>query len=262
MPVINLHFHPAKMGISTSVSLALPVRPEEGDRKLPALYLLHGGGGCCLDFLYTGITRFAEQYRVAVIMPDGQNSSWVDMTYGPKWETYLTESLPDYVTSHFPVSGLRKDTCIAGVSMGGYGAIHTGLRHPEKYAAVCGMGSGVALPEKYALGTTRSDALKTLDAALEASFGSDRNAVPGSGYDCLQAAREATEGKAELPRILMCCGTEDFSYAENVRYRDAFRGMGIPVEWMETEAGHEQKAWDTFMPEMFRWMYQEYSRND
>lgn len=254
MAFIDLHFHPAQLGISTSVSLVLPTDRNETE-PLPVLWLLHGGGGCHQDFVrFCGAARLAEQYHMAIVMPDGQNSSWVDMAYGPHWETYLTDALRKYVFGHFPVSSRREDNYIGGISMGGYGALHTALRHPTLYAAACGMGAGVWLPMKYAQGDTALDSLATLDANLEASFGSDRTKVIGSAYDCLQCARDALASGQELPRLLACCGTKDFSYAENVRFRDDIRAMGIAYDWQEIDAAHEQKAWDAFMPLMLRWM--------
>lgn len=272
MPVIQLHYHPRKLGISTSVSVVLPLEAtraqnqpgsfegwlDKHEEKLPVLWLLHGGGGCHQDFLFGSmVVQLANQYHMAVVMPDGQNGSWTDMTYGPSWETYLVEGLPEYVYNHFPISYKREDNFIAGVSMGGYGAIHTALRHPEKYAAACGMGAGVWLPIKYALGETIDEGLATLDANLASTFGTDRQAVLGSRYDCLQAAKDAVAAGKNLPRMLSCCGTLDFSYNENVQFRNDIRALGVSYEWMETEAAHDDMAWNEFIPRMFAWLKQE-----
>lgn len=263
MAVFHLHYHPQKLGISTTVSIVLPLDgtglcANEGDHeKLPVLWLLHGGGGCHSDMLHqTLVARYAYQYHMAVVMPDGQNSSWVDMAYGPSWETYISEGLPEFIFSHFPVSDKREDNFIAGISMGGYGALHTALRHPDRYAAACGMGSGVWLPIKYAKGLTRDDGLATLDQSLEASFGSDRKKVIGSQYDCIQAAKDALSQGTPLPRLLSCCGKKDFSYAENVAFRDEICALGVDLEWMECEGGHDDESWDCFMPAMFAWLNQ------
>lgn len=260
MAFIDLHFHPAKLGISTSVSLYIPENRTAADArggKYPVLWMLHGGGGNHHAFLFGSlITSYAEQYGIALIMPDGQNSSWVDMTYGPKWETYLTDSLREFVFANFPISDAVEDNFIAGVSMGGYGAIHTALHHPELYAKACGMGSGVWLPMKYASGLTAKSELTTLDQSLEASFG-PRQTVVGSQYDCVALAQKAVTNGTKLPAMLSCCGTKDFSYQENVSFRDTLDQLGVKMKWLETDAGHEDKAWNTFMPQMFAWLMEE-----
>lgn len=111
--------------------------------RFQVMYLLHGTYGDYTDWLrLTGVERYAKQHRMALVMPSASNSFYHDMKAGSDYLSYLTRELPAFITKYFPISERREDTFIAGLSMGGYGAMKAALEYPEKYAA-CASLSGV-----------------------------------------------------------------------------------------------------------------------
>jgi diacylglycerol O-acyltransferase / trehalose O-mycolyltransferase len=122
------------VGGRVPVRLLLPRRFEERpEQQWPVLYLLHG---CCDTYVSwtrsTDIERLSAHLDALVVMPDGGQvgfySDWLD---GPGWETFQTSELPQLLASEYRANGRA---AIAGVSMGGLGALGYAARHPGQYA--------------------------------------------------------------------------------------------------------------------------------
>jgi predicted peptidase len=133
------------------------------NKKFPVVYLLHGLSDDHTIWLRrSNIERYAALYGTAVIMPDGDRSFYTDMKHGGAWFKAVSEELPEFVNRMFPVSTERKDTFIAGLSMGGYGTWDLAARRPELFAAalpVCGGGDVARAPRlaKLPLWTVHGD---------------------------------------------------------------------------------------------------------
>ena len=92
-----------------------------GDR-LKVLWLCHGGSSDHYEWLYhTGLVDIVNQYGLAAVAVNGNDSCFVDMPYGMKYGTYLGEELPALIHNTFPfLSDKREDNYICGLSNGGY----------------------------------------------------------------------------------------------------------------------------------------------
>ena len=103
----------------------------------PVLYLLHGMGNNHATWCgYSNIELFAEERNIAVVMISGENKFYRSVPGGDDYERFIEEELPEFVTNMFPISRLPEQTYIAGLSMGGAGALMHGLGNPGKYAAI------------------------------------------------------------------------------------------------------------------------------
>ena len=112
--------------------------------KYQVLYLLHGAYGDYSDWMrLTSIEKYAQNHKIAVVMPSASNSFYQDMYRGSQYLTYLTEELPEFIESLFPVSRKRENTFVAGLSMGGYGAWRLALQKPEQYACAASLSGAV-----------------------------------------------------------------------------------------------------------------------
>ena len=122
------------LGMETRMHVLLPERLQG---KARTLYLLHGMSDDEGTWMRrTAIDRYAEEKDLAVVMPDGGLGWYTDMHIGFPWFTYITQELPAICRSFFPnMSEKREDTFVAGLSMGGYGALKCALRAPETYCA-------------------------------------------------------------------------------------------------------------------------------
>jgi S-formylglutathione hydrolase FrmB len=96
------------------------------------LYLLHGLSDDDTAWLRrTSIERYVSELGLAVVMPQVHRSFYSDELHGLRYWTFLSDELPQLVDSFFHVSTRREDTFVAGLSMGGYGALKWALRQPS-----------------------------------------------------------------------------------------------------------------------------------
>lgn len=116
----------------------------EDNNKYPVLYLLHGADGCYNDWSRKAdLHRLADQYKVIIVCPDGQDSWYFDSPIDPKmqFETYVSKELVSYIDSHYRTLANRYMRAITGLSMGGHGALFLAFRHPDVFWS-CGSMSG------------------------------------------------------------------------------------------------------------------------
>ena len=133
---------------------ALADTPWRGDTApRPVLYLLHGHSDDHTIWVRrTNLERYAIQYGLTVIMPDGGRSFYTDMKHGGKYFQYIAEELPLVASRLFHFSRKPEDTFIAGNSMGGYGALKLFLTYPERFGSCGGFSAAIEpilLPEKF-----------------------------------------------------------------------------------------------------------------
>ena len=132
-------------GTAVQFNIILPGDYTGGDRRFPVLYLLHGYGGHYSDWCEkTRIVDYAKSYDEIIVIPEGENGWYVNNYTNPKmqWENYIIEDLIPYVDAHYRTINSREERAVAGLSMGGYGAMFLGLKHHEMFAAVASL-SGV-----------------------------------------------------------------------------------------------------------------------
>ena len=124
------------------VNLLLPqgyCSPAEQRTRYPVLYLLHGAGDTFQAWASnTDLVTFSKPYKVIIVMPDGGRnaiagwySNWLDGEY--QWEAYHTSVLPGYINKAY--RSIPKDIAVAGLSMGGFGAMSYAARHPGMFHA-------------------------------------------------------------------------------------------------------------------------------
>ena len=133
MALIDLKFYSQMLGMQTEAYIIVPQRSTVGEigidgkkdnKEYKTLYLLHGlSDDHSIWLRRTSIERYAADYGICVVMPCGGKSFYTDMKYGMKYFSYITEELPCVVEEFLKVSNKREDRCIAGLSMGGYGAL-------------------------------------------------------------------------------------------------------------------------------------------
>jgi S-formylglutathione hydrolase FrmB len=137
------------LGKQTSLRIILPKGYEESDETYPVLYLLHG---CCGDYKAwtnrTDIEKATEDLPMIVVMPDaGRGASYSDWynqgEYGPpQWEKFHINELIPWVEQQYRAKGTREGRAVAGLSMGGFGAMSYAARHPDLFVTAASF-SGV-----------------------------------------------------------------------------------------------------------------------
>jgi putative tributyrin esterase len=245
--LLRCDFFSEALGLSTSMTVILPQQTVgqigmagTARSQPPALYLLHGLSDDDTTWTRrTSIERYAAPLGLAVVMPQVHRSFYADEAYGNQYWTFLSEELPQIVGRFFRLSARREDTFVAGLSMGGYGAFKWALRQPERFAAAASLSGALDLAGRF-----------PHDRVIERVFG-DRP-VAGTGDDLLWLVDQADV--STLPRLYLACGTEDFLYEENLRFRDACAAKGVPITVDIGPGDHEWGYWDAKIQDVLTWL--------
>ncbi len=258
MAIIQCNFISSSLMRTVPIQVVLPtdkLMPSASKEQKPfkTLYLLHGILGNYTDWVSgTRIQRWAEDHNLAVVMPSGDNSFYVDNAKsGNFYGRFIGQELVDFTRRSFPLSHKREDTFIGGLSMGGYGSIVNALQHPETFGAVCALSAALIVPEVHTH-TEYTDNPFTNRGYYEAIFG-DIDQVVGGPNDP-DALAEKLKDSPEKPRFFMACGTEDGLIHPNHAFRDHLQALGFEVTWLEGPGGHEWDFWDTYIRKALDWL--------
>ncbi len=257
MILTEVHFNSEVLTLRCTMNVILPQRSlaEATSREKPkyrTLYLLHGHSDDHTAWQrWTSIERYVEGLNLAVVMPAVDRSFYTDMAYGGEYGQFISEEVPAVVHDLFPLSSEREDTFIAGLSMGGYGAFKLALTYPERYAAAASL-SGALDISKVVQGHDDPEDEAWL-RQMRNVFG-DLSRVPGSQHDLFALAEKVARGPVK-PRLYQCCGTEDFLYADNLRFRDAVRKLPLDLTYEESPGEHLWAYWDKMIQNVLRWMF-------
>jgi len=215
-------------------------------KDYPVLYLLHGlSDDESIWMRRTSIERYASEYQVVVVMPDGGRSFYTDMDRGYRYWTHISEELPAIVASLLPVSTRREDTFAAGLSMGGYGALKLALRCPERFAGAVALSPVADIREWM----TRFGGPQE----CQNIFGTLDDLAP-RGNDLMALAKEALKAP-KPPRIMQVCGTEDALYPGNGRFRQCMEELAFPgYRYVEGPGTHSWEFWDHWIQEGLRFL--------
>lgn len=210
--------------------------PEEVKPPYQVVYLLHGGTDDSTSwFRDSDVEDLCRRHSVMAVSFDARSSSYADMVHGQKFFTYLTKELPAFLASRLPISTRREDTCIAGFSMGGQGAMKAAFRCPELYGAAMGLSGArdtVCLYQQWAKMENGPDMGGVIDAL------GPIDQIYGSENDILYLAEEAAKQGRDLPRIYISCGVEDYAVGLSRAYDEHLTTCGIPHDYYETSGPH------------------------
>lgn len=222
------------------------------NKPFKTLYLLHGLLGNYTDWVSnTRIQQWAEAKNLAVIMPSGDNAFYVDNTTSNYGE-FIGEELVEMTRKMFPLSHKREDTFIAGLSMGGFGAIRNGLKYHENFGYIAGLSSAVHLFEQPfdapGRNVTNED---SWFGSMEEAVKTDKN--PRVALQNLMEKKKQ-DPSVELPKIYLACGTEDGLIGPNRIYRDLFRENGFDLTYEEGPGMHNWDFWNDQIQKVLRWL--------
>lgn len=267
--VIKMNFLSKHLGMQTNITVCLPTFSfadvmEKRDEvyvkgmKYQTLYLLHGGSGDDSDYVnFSNIVRYADDHKLAVVMPCDFNADYTDSPKGPRYLRYITEELPNMLQAILPLSDKREDNFIGGLSMGSHGAMKISLLHPERFAAVLVM-SGAArsadtMDMMKAIRPANPDGMPMPD--MEDIYG-DLSKFRGSEHDAYAAAKKAVEEGKPLPEYFFACGGDDFALPRCRAGYEALTELGFKTHFLEVPGyKHEWDFWDMILRKaIFEWL--------
>ncbi len=230
-------------------------RNDEG--KLKVLWLLHGMGDDYTGWMrYTNLERYALARGIAVVCPSVSNQCFYsDMTKGLAYYSYIAEELPKFMQETFPqFSTRREDNYIAGLSMGGYGALKFGLSLPDNYCKIGCLSAGNFLEMELPPETDEDTFMTPFYGVARNAFGTEKLIdAMNTKHDLKYLFDKDIENNANIPDIYMYCGTEDFvksisdSMAKHIEERIGDRAV---FSYKTAPGVHDWNFWDHWLPIM------------
>ncbi|WP_099221708.1 alpha/beta hydrolase [Listeria costaricensis] len=233
MTVYQGMFRSQVLDLETQFSAIIPKNPRA------VLYLLHGMSDDHSAWLRnSNIARYAEEHQLAVFMPSVHRSYYTDMADGLPYWTFLTQEWYEELHQEFRLSNKE---FVAGLSMGGYGALKWGLNWPQRFAGIVAMSAAVDVPRMRRDWTERQ-------AEFTRIFGT-KEAFDGSGNDLFALLQQE-----DLPPVLQICGTEDFLYKDNLKFKQAAEENLTDFTFIARPGDHDWAFWEAAIQTALDWM--------
>lgn len=239
-------FHSAALDREMKYRILLPCDYQTGSGRFPALYLLHGLYGDYLNWdTRTDLELFAQKYELIVVMPDADNSWYTNSATDPKdkFEDYIAKDLVAEINSKFRTLRSRHARAIAGLSMGGYGALKIALRYRDEFAFAGSLSGALNAAQDLA------DKRPEFRDQLLKVFGPSGSAVRADNnlFSLLQTA-----SAKDLPYFYLACGSADDFLPVNREFAAQLSSRSADYEYHETAGGHSWDYWDRSLPDLFR----------
>ncbi len=239
-------FHSAALDREMKYRILLPCSYGSGSGRFPVLHLLHGLHGDYLNWdTLTNLERYAERYDLIVVTPDAGDSWYTNSATNAKdkFEDYIAKDLVAEIDGRFRTLRDRHSRAIAGLSMGGYGALKIALRYSGDFAFAGSLSGGLNAPQD--LGDKRPE---SRDQLLKV-FGPAGSAVRADNnvFSLLQSGDEKN-----LPYFYLACGNEDGFLQVNRDFAGELSARGAAYEYHETPGGHAWDYWDRSVQDLMR----------
>jgi S-formylglutathione hydrolase FrmB len=271
----TVEFFSESVGRTTRYNIVLPRTYDDSDRRYPVLYLLHGLSQNYQAWSRQGVRFYAPFFDMIVVMPDAGNSwyvNWAARGGGQRndWEDHIVRDVIGHVDASYRTVARREGRAINGLSMGGYGGLTLGLRHPDLFISI-GSHSGAleygrghmerirrdAQPRRE---TPASPAEETVREARRRrpnpeigieGFSSQIERTPlgqpfvtaedARRYDPFTLIRQVPPD--QLPHIYVDCGTEDGLIDSTKAFIQIMLDHDIPFDFMQMPGGHDPGYW-------------------
>jgi S-formylglutathione hydrolase FrmB len=238
------------MQMETQVNVSVPYdrrvyarMPEPETSK--TLILLHGISGNAFDWLrYSQAEMWADYYGITIATVDVQRSFYQNMKEGLPYLKWVAEELPDFLSKTFNTSTKREDLMVAGLSMGGYGAMRVAFGYPEKFS-ICGCFSSAFDVEEMIKNYKELEGQGEIGYNMEAEY----TGIFGPGMKVpddsnLFKLTEKVNKGAYKPKLYISSGLDDFIHAQSLKMRDHLHKIGYDFTYEEWPGIHDWIFWN------------------
>lgn len=234
------------MGRELPYTLVLPHGYADGHKRYPVLYLLHGWNGDETNWVkLTHLVEDAASYPLIIVMPRADNSWYVNSSTdkADRYGDYVANDLLAYVDAHFRTIATPNQRAIAGLSMGGYGALLLTLTHTGMFGFAASISGAFDGP------TGIESVLPQLRPSTDAAFGPSGSAARKENNlaTLIENARPGT-----VPFLFLECGESDPLLTSNRRIVAELSARNLSYEYRELPGAHTWTFWDGSLTPMLR----------
>jgi len=249
----EVRFHSEALGSDSMITVLCP---DDCDRPLGVLYLLHGMGDD--HTTWTSRVDIAAAMTLAcaefmIVVPDAAGSYFCNIPGldGGRYEDLIARDLVGYIDANYNTLAERRGRVAAGLSMGGYGSLMLAMRHPDLF---CGVSSHSG---SLYFGHEPHPFEKPYPTGLMQLL---KDETPDVDYSVFSLATKlAASDEHSFPAIRFDCGMDDYQNDTNRRLHAHLNSLGVENSYEEFPGGHTWDYWRAnfdktldFAIEMFR----------
>ena len=253
MALLQMEFRSETLKRTVPVNVIIPMERFKG--PYPTLYLLHGLTDNCSSWLSnTRIRLWAEESGLAVVMPSGENSFYMDILVKDgclgDFGEYIGRELVDVSRELFPLSHKREDTYLAGLSMGGFGACRNALKYSETFGKAAILSGALHIYE-YPVDWVETQGNTIGEVRNFGNVEDTRNSDRNPRYLIEALKNDPTK---QFPAFYVACGLQDLLLEANRPIAKALKDAGADVTYEEGEGIHDWFFWDTYIQHVLKWL--------
>ncbi|MDL2207015.1 esterase family protein [Eubacteriales bacterium OttesenSCG-928-N13] len=254
LALLHVDFFSDVLGMRTEMDVILPqptqgqigIAEQSANATCQTLYLLHGmSDDHTIWQRRTSIERYVAMYNLAVVMPTTHLGWYTNMHMGYDYFTHIAIELVQVTRGMFrQLSTRREDTFVAGLSMGGYGALKLGLLANDTFSHAAALSGAL-------------DAVEVCEHPMDSNplwvnvFG-PADQVRGTDNDLMAVAERLPVDKR--PNVFIWCGRQDFLYQQNLRMRDHLNALGYDLRYSDSPGNHNWECWDEQIQQVLQWL--------
>jgi len=220
--------------------------PEGKKGPFPVLYLLHGLSDDHTAWTArTSLERYVESMPLIVVMPNGHRSWYTNAAGKPNenFETYIVSELVSFVDATFPTIPTAQGRALAGLSMGGYGAVKLAVKNPDLFCAAHSFSGALDMASR------QGGAEDAWSRELNLIFG---NHLTDGTEDIFAIVKNTP--KPALPAISFDCGIDDFLIEHNRKLHAHLDKLDIAHIYQEYPGDHNWQYWDLHIQDALPWI--------
>lgn len=265
----SLEFKSALMKQPVKFTIYLPPDYDTSQRRYPVVYLLHGYSDDDTGWLQFGEAPYITDEAIAnreippmiIVMPDGGVTWYVNDYKGktPWADMFIKEFIP-YIDATYRTRPKKEFRGIAGLSMGGYGALETAMRNPDLFTACVAFSAGVMTDDE--LTSMADDRYENMFGFLfgEGLKGNARITDQWSAFSPLHLLDSQPKDKLKSVRYYIDCGDDDFLYKGNSALHVKMRDLEIPHEYRVRDGHHSWVYWRTGLKDGLKFIGESFHR--
>ena len=258
------------LGRVIKYSIYLPADYEAAQRKFPVLYLLHG-----YTDDETGWIQFGEVLKITnetiakgeaaqmiIAMPDAGVSWYINDAAGKvRYEDFFTTEFIPYIDSVYKTRNKKEFRAVAGLSMGGYGALIYGMKHPDLFAA-CAPLSAAVFNDAHIVEMSAPDWTRYKFNELFGSNATGKARLTESWYNnaVLKIAATTPAEKLNQVRFYIDCGDDDHLIKGNMELHALLLDRKVNHEFRVRDGAHNWTYWRTALPEVLKFVSDSFHR--
>lgn len=273
MAIMKIDVYAKTMNRIVTLEVIAPLEILKPGQKMAGLYLLHGVQGSFINwstavhaFRLLGVSNMKQERKLALIMVSGDNSFYHNAPdRSADYERFIAEELPELTRAMLPLSAAREDTCIAGLSMGGYGALRIGLLYPQVFGFAGGLSSALLTQDME--NQVNEAVFFRRRAFLETVFGCSLEGIGQTEHDVMElshrlvakieAEKAAGEVKTQMPKLYVACGEQDGLLPLSRELHADWERIGIKHCYEEHEGDHEWAFWEWGLGRILEYIYED-----